>query len=347
MKRFAIACAVTALALCAVSFFMPDAAHAAGIAFDSVAVAGAAKMVLANPALLALRARHGELTRAAAAKIAEVVDGMPTDQARAIETAHAEIVRQAGEVQVQITEAERSASPILPAAPATAAILGNEVRTAVDQAIAVERTRVSDITALCGAHNLRDLAADLVTRGVTIEQARETVLAKLAEQSRMQPNQRPQIAITRDEGDTIRRAVESSILLRANPNALPANDPLREAARNWRGMSLLEAGRTFLEETQGVRLRGLGKRELATVLLGLDTLGSRAAGMHSTSDFANLLANVANKRLRDAYAAAPSFWKRLGRQSNNPDFKEKSVVQLPRRPRSSSFARVRNSATAA
>jgi hypothetical protein len=83
------------------------------------------------------------------------------------------------------------------------------------------------------------------------------------------PNrQNPHIRITQDEGDTMRTAVEASIVLRANPQGLPANDPEREMARNYRGMSLMEVGRTFLEETQGVRLRGLSKRELATVLLG-------------------------------------------------------------------------------
>jgi hypothetical protein len=250
MKRFAIALAVTALALCAVSFFVPDVAHAAGIGFDTVAVAGAAKMVLANPALLALRSRHGELTRAAAAKLAEVVDGMPADQVRTIETAHAELVRQAGEVATQIADAERAAPTVVPPAPVTPAILADTVRQAVDQALAGERTRAAEIHTLCGAHGLRDLAADMVTRGLTIDAARAEVLAKLTEQSRAQPNQRPHITITRDQGDTIRQSVEAAILLRASPTALPANDPGRELARDWRGMSLLEMGRTFLSRTR-------------------------------------------------------------------------------------------------
>jgi hypothetical protein len=333
MKRFAIALAVTALALCAVSFFVPDVAHAAGIGFDTVAVAGAAKMVLANPALLALRSRHGELTRAAAAKLAEVVDGMPADQVRTIETAHAELARQAGEVATQIADAERAApTTVIPPAPVTPAILADTVRQAVDQALAGERTRAAEIHTLCGAHGLRDLAADMVTRGLTIDAVRAEVLAKLTEQSRSQPNQRPHITITRDQGDTIRQSVEAAILLRASPTALPANDPGRELARGWRGMSLLEMGRTFLEDTQGVRLRGMSRFELATRLLGLDSLGTRAIGLNSTSDFANVLANVINKRLRNAYEIAPQNWKKIGRQSNNPDFKQKSVVQLSSAP---------------
>jgi hypothetical protein len=76
----------------------------------------------------------------------------------------------------------------------------------------------------------------------------------------------------------------------------------------------------------------LSKFELATRLLGLDPLGSRAIGLNSTSDFANVLANVINKRLRNAYELAPQNWKKIGRQSNNTDFKQKSVVQLSSAP---------------
>ncbi len=168
----------------------------------------------------------------------------------------------------------------------------------------------------------------------TLEAATDALQTRIA--AKNAPRQVPQVQVTRDEGDTIRTAVEAAIVLRANPQGLKADAPERQAARNYRGMSLLEMGRVFLEETQGRKLRGQTRMELATVLLGLDTRS--AGGMHSTSDFANLLANVASKRLRAAYEAAPQNWKRIARQSNNPDFKEKSVVQLSSAP---SFKRVR------
>jgi hypothetical protein len=59
----------------------------------------------------------------------------------------------------------------------------------------------------------------------------------------------------------------------------------------------------------------------------------RAGGMHTTSDFSSLFANVANKRLRGAYDENPgtyAMWARRG--PNAPDFKNVSVVQLSGAP---------------
>lgn len=336
MKRFALAAAL--MTLCAVAVcYTPDIASAL---HDPAATAGhlLRDTILANPLLVgglaAARTRHADLVRQATAKLAEVKDGQPADQVRAIETAHADLVRQATELNAAIVAEEARQAPVAPNnpnPPVPVAPTAEQLRAAAEAAATAERQRFADIRAACEAVNLGSLAADMFGRNLTIDQARAELLVKLAEQSRQNPT-RPQITITQDEGDTIRRAVESAIVLRANPSGLPANDPNRELARNWRGMSLLEMGRTFLEETQGRRLRGLGKFELATAVLGLDTLRGRAAGMQSTSDFAVLLANVAAKRLRAAYAAAPQIWKRLARQSNNPDFKAKSVVQLSSAP---------------
>lgn len=152
----------------------------------------------------------------------------------------------------------------------------------------------------------------------TLEAATDALQNQAA--TRNAPRQQPHITITTDEGDTLRSAVENVVAARANPQATKLTD----AGRQYRGMSLMELGRTFVEESQGVRLRNLGKMEMASVLLGL----TRAAGMQSTSDFPNILANVAGKRLRDSYQEAPRLWKQISRQSNAPDFKEKVVVQL-------------------
>ncbi len=108
------------------------------------------------------------------------------------------------------------------------------------------------------------------------------------------------------------------VAARANPQATKLTD----AGRQYRGMSLMELGRTFVEDRRACACC-LGKMEMASVLLGL----TRAAGMQSTSDFPNILANVAGKRLRDGYRGAAAL-EYISRQSNAPDFKEKVVVQL-------------------
>ncbi len=273
----------------------------------------------ANAVLIGLRADHAALVTRAAAKLAEVKDGLPAADVTRIEGEHAELVRQAAELQIRITAEETRAPP----APASHAWPAEDITRINARATAFGLT-AADAIAVMGDANIR-----------TIEQATDHLQNLVA--SRAPGRQNPHVCITRDEGDTIRTAIEASVLLRANPQALPANAPEREMARNYRGMSLMEVGRMFVEETQGVRLRGLSRLEMAGTLLGLNT-SIRAPGMHSTSDFASLLANVASKRLRAAYAAAPQTFKAFCRQSNNPDFKSKSVVQLSSAP---AFKKVR------
>jgi len=205
-------------------------------------------------------------------------------------------------------EAQRSAAP----APV-------DTRALTEEATRAERTRVSEITALARRHGMSD---DFLQRhidgGASAVEFGRHVLDELA--TRARATDTVSVRVTQDEGDTRRAAVENAVLHRANPGATQ----LTAAAREYRGMTLLEMGRTYLEDTRSVRLRGLGKLELAGVLMGLET----RAGMMSTSDFPLLLANVAAKRLRDGYGTAVQTWKPFSRQSNVPDFKDRTIVML-------------------
>jgi hypothetical protein len=244
--------------------------------------------------LTALRVQHQDLTTRAAAKIAEVNDGMAADVVTRIENEHADLVRQAQAVATSIATAER-------AAPAPSPVADPQTRahawTADDTAKITQRAKAFGLT----ADDALAVMADVNVR--SLEQATGALQDKAAKGTTQRQN--PHIRIITDAGDTLRTAVESAIVLRANPQALKADAKEREMAHNWRGMSLLETGRAFIEETQGIRLRGLSRMELASVCLGMQT----RAGMHTTSDFANLLANVASKRLRAAYEVAPQNWK--------------------------------------
>lgn len=260
-----------------------------------------------------LRAHLATLKTRAAAKIAEVTDGMAPEAVRAIETDHAAIVREIGDTEAKIAAEEaRSAAP----APADA------VRAAVE----AERTRVAEITSLATRHSLAGFADRHITAGTALDAARAAALEAIAARAAEHPVS-GRVQVITDEGDTVRAAVEVAILHRANPGAVKLTD----AAREWRGMSLMEMGRVFVEQTTGTRMRGLGKMELAGRLLGLDQ-GFRSGGAMSTSDFPNILANVVSKRLRSAYEVAPQNWKKLSRQNNAPDFKSRAITQLSNLP---------------
>lgn len=265
----------------------------------------------ASPVLLSLRSEHADLVKRAADKFAEIKDGLAPEALRGIENEHADLISRAAAVDVKIKAEEQR---IADAPPAT-------------DPVAVERTRSAEIIEVALRHGMADdFAQRHIAAGTTIDQVRSEVLSEVAKRSAA-PKISTRVQVITDEGDTMRDAVETAILHRANPRAATMTD----AARQWRGMTLLEMGRAFIEESTGERVRGLGKFELASRILGLDT-GLRAGGLMSTSDFPIILANVVSKRLRNAYEVAPQNWKRISRQNNAPDFKTRAITQLSNLP---------------
>lgn len=309
MKAHSLKLALVAIAVCAV---VMTAIHP--LAFDAAGAHLFQASTLAVVALATLRADHADLLTRATAKRAELKDGLTADQIRAIEDAHGKLVAEADAKKREIEAAEAAER----AKPTEHAWTRSDIQKIGARAAGF------GLTAAVAA----EIMADDKIR--SIEEATDA-LQERAVKAKPSERQVPHARILRDEGDTLREAVTAAITLRAAPQAYKADSKERELARPWRGMSLLETGRQFMLDAHGLDLRGMSRMELARALLGMDP-NVRSAGMHSTSDFANLLANVASKRLRNAYDLAPQLWKKIGRQSNNPDFKQKSVVQLSSAP---------------
>lgn len=183
--------------------------------------------------------------------------------------------------------------------------------------------RAADITDLCARHNVSNLASGLIRSAGTVEDARKAVLDEIAVRDAASGGHRNvQIQTVRDEHATRMAGVEEAISHR-----IMASITLTDNGKQYRGMTLLELGRDFLEAS-GVNTRGLSRMELAGRMLQ-----HRSAGMHGTSDFASLFANVANKRLRMAYDENPGtygVWAR--RAPNAPDFKTIQVTNLSGAP---------------
>lgn len=118
------------------------------------------------------------------------------------------------------------------------------------------------------------------------------------------------VEVTRDSGDTLVRAFSDEIERRAGVIKSPT-----DAGKAVMGHSMLEMVRAYLG-SRGVNTAGMSKSEMVR------------RGFHSTSDFPNLFANVANKRLLGAYAEETSEWRKLARQQNLPDFKATSDLQI-------------------
>lgn len=195
---------------------------------------------------------------------------------------------------------------------------------AAAEAARAEQTRSAEITELCARHSCANLAAGLIRDGKTVDQARAAILDEVARRDAAAGGHRNvngTITTERDEHDTRMAGIEEAIMHRVLPST-----KLTDNGRQFRGMSLLEIGREMLEAS-GVRTRGMARMELATRMVQF------RSGMHTTSDFSHLLANVANKRLRAAYDENPGtygVWAR--RAPNAPDFKSMKVVQLSGAP---------------
>jgi len=209
------------------------------------------------------------------------------------------------------------------AAPAAAAAPAVSQPSAVDAATQAAAQRASDISELCVRHNVAHLTTGLIRGGQTVEQARSAVLEELAVRDAAAGGHRNvRVETVRDEMTTRMAGLEQAIMHR-----VAARTQLDDNGRQFRGMSLLEMGREFLEANH-VSTRGLDRLALATRMLTF-----RAPGYNTTSDFPSLFANVANKRLRNAYDENPGtygVWAR--RAPNAPDFKNISVVQLSGAP---------------
>jgi hypothetical protein len=185
--------------------------------------------------------------------------------------------------------------------------------------------RAAEITELCVRHNVPALAADLIRNSADVSAARAAVLDHLARadaQAGGHRNAAPRIETVRDQAETRLAGIRAAIANRLDPRT-----QIDDNARQFRGMTLMEIGRDMLE-AGGVSTRGMDR-----VTLAQRAMSFRAGGMHTTSDFASIFANVANNRLRGAYEQNPGTYRVWARRAPNaPDTKNIQVSQLSGAP---------------
>ena len=175
-------------------------------------------------------------------------------------------------------------------------------------AAAAERERVVELHKIGKALGV-DEAFTLhhVQAGTPAEEFRKATLEELARRYEATPT-RSQAAIITDELDHRREGL-----------ALALTHRLRGGEPDPRGvpylhMRLPDVARECLR-WRGAHLMGLSDSRVVTLAM-------------STSDFPNILANVANKTLLDAYQAAPAVLRQICRQTTASDFKERRVLRF-------------------
>lgn len=209
------------------------------------------------------------------------------------------------------TDVNKAAQPGADAQAQTAAVDTNAI---ADAATRAERSRTQDITALYRKHGIDEaVGLKLIADGQTIEQARAAILDEVGKRAEAGKTI-SHIAVGDDARSKARAAMENALM-----NRVTNGRTKLEEGNEYRGLSMLEMARECLE-SNGVKTRGLSKMDIVT------------RALHGTSDFPSILANVANKRLRDAYLESPQTFEPLVRRTSTPDFKQVMVAQLGEAP---------------
>jgi Caudovirus prohead serine protease len=194
-----------------------------------------------------------------------------------------------------------------------------ELQTKVEQARAQEKTRQQEIRKMVSGVKLSSEFADrMINEDKSIDQAREIVISELARKSDEVQTINANTTVaggTPSHSEERKVGLENAMLHRADPGIVK----LSEAGRHFRGLSLLEMARDCLNAS-GISTRGMTKMDLA----------SRA--FNSSSDFPEVLANVANKSLRKGYDESPRTFLSWAKRAQISDFKQVSRTQLGEAP---------------
>lgn len=234
------------------------------------------------------------------------------------------------------TRAAPAAAPApAPAAPAPSA--------PVDPA-ATERARQRGIRTKLRAAGLPvdgELATRLLDEGVPLERATSDILDAVTRRDGALET-RGEVAVGVSDADRFLGQIEDVIAQRTIRNLLTTEE---RAALDKRLQGnplvhrrLLFIGERYLEVVHGARDLGrLNAMELATQVLfhrrDPGAMARSAPGFHVTSDFASVLANVANKGLQRMFMMTPDTYSQWVVFGTLPDFKQSKRVNLGDAPR--------------
>lgn len=273
-----------------------------------------------------LRSIVAELKTKIDAKMGELKDGLSAEDTRKIQSDHDALVADFEDASRALEAAEKEEGAA--DARTRAAESGNDAGAAderasraAQQAVEVERKRIASLADTGKRHGLADeFVADHIRKGTPEADFNAAVLAELVRVQEAQggpkggAHNRGVESVGQDETVTRRDAMVEYIMARQNVGQMT-----ERAAALFRGMTAIDLVREALS-WKGEATRGLLPDEIAQ------------RGLHSTSDFPNILANVANKTLRAAYAAAPRTFLPWTRQLRLSDFKTYNILRRGETP---------------
>lgn len=191
-----------------------------------------------------------------------------------------------------------------------------DLQRAKTAGIEEERKRQSEITFACRKAKMTDeFKEKLISSGVSIDQVRAQIIDAW-QQDGEKNNVSNHVEMTGQDATVTRKeALKEYLLFRGNPKQYQ----MTEKAREYRGFTLIDIIKESLENA-GVKVRGLDKNEIIT------------RGLQGSSDFPDLLSNVASKTLLDGYQTFPQTFLPYVTWVPVPDFKNVSMVRISEAP---------------
>jgi hypothetical protein len=188
--------------------------------------------------------------------------------------------------------------------------VGVDIQNA-EQIRAEERRRAAGILDAARKLGVQDtIAHGLIEQGTSLDEARALLIDARATSERQSPAGTSRVEVGVEHMEKRREAMLHALKARDGKQSWDEG-----GAREYLGCTLLDMARECVESS-GVSTRGMSKDELA------------GRAMHSTTDFPLLLTSIQRVTLKAAYGAERQTWRPLARQSNLPDFRDMSVLQV-------------------
>lgn len=234
-----------------------------------------------------------------------IIEGEIFNQRLNMENNETAVVEQTTGQTEQRSQSSAPATTVVNPAPVDEAA----IRSAAIQA---ERTRATEIrNAVRKAGLTAEFGDDLVSRGISLDSAREQIINKLAENSEtgIRGQQAPTVTGV-DEADLTREAMADALEHRANPGSVN----LQDKAHDFKHARLVDFAAACLR-AKGDNPMKYSPQEMV----------HRAI---ATTDFPDLLTTVTNRTLRKSYESLPKQWQRLGTKTTNSDFRIKTGMKV-------------------
>jgi hypothetical protein len=225
-------------------------------------------------------------------------------------------------------EVRNPTDPGAPTAPSATPAERHVAQTERQAGVVDERGRVEGIMRAVTSVNLPvEMASRLIRDAVSLQDAQAAVIAEVSRRGNQEQGPRfpgvGGVEVTRDANSHVRAGIENALLHRIKPDWFKLDD-LGKLYANRRMIGLAEC---WLQSC-GLRTTGMGNLDIAGVALGLNM----RAGLHTTSDFANILADAMGKTLRRAYEEAPQTFGPITSRADLVDFKPVKRTQLSEAP---------------